>query len=48
MGATVLDVIVELAGYNVVHLLAFQTVKYLFRKEVALHTDKFGRLVFKP
>lgn len=48
MGETVLDVVVEPAGYNVVHLLVFQTVKCLFRKEVALHTDKFGRLVFKP
>ena len=39
VGEAVLDAVVEAAGYNIVHLHVFQTVKYLIRKEVAVHTD---------
>lgn len=47
VGEAVLDAVVETAGYNIVHLLVFQTVKYLIRKEAAVHTDKSDLLVFK-
>lgn len=39
MGDGVLDAVVETAGYDIVQLPLFEIVKYVLRKESAVHAD---------